>query len=81
MCLSALRGVEAYWYQTEAVRKVLKQFRGRVLLADEVGLGKTVEAGMALKEYLMRGMVRRVLVLTEVHQVVPIFASVEAVLQ
>jgi len=31
------------------VRKVLKQFRGRVLLADEVGLGKTVEAGMRSK--------------------------------
>src|SRR2546423_1476943 len=64
LCLSTLRGVEAYWYQTEAVRKVLKQFRGRVLLADEVGLGKTIEAGMALKEYLMRGMARRVLILT-----------------
>ena len=45
------------------MRKVLKQFRGRVLLADEVGLGKTVEAGMALKEYLLRGMVEQVLVL------------------
>ncbi|MBA3766755.1 MAG: hypothetical protein H0W99_07170, partial [Acidobacteria bacterium] len=54
LCLPALRGVETYWYQTEAVRKVLKQFHGRVLLADEVGLGKTIEAGMALKEYLMR---------------------------
>jgi len=46
------------------VRKVLKQFRGRVLLADEVGLGKTIEAGMVLKEYLLRGMAERVLVLT-----------------
>lgn len=64
LCLPALRNVEAYWYQTEAVRKVLKQFRGRVLLADEVGLGKTVEAGMALKEYLLRGMARRILILT-----------------
>jgi superfamily II DNA or RNA helicase len=64
LCLPTLHNVEAYWYQTEAVRKVLKQFRGRVLLADEVGLGKTIEAGMALKEYLMRGMARRVLVLT-----------------
>ena len=35
------------------MRKVLKQFRGRVLLADEVGLGKTIEAGMVLKEYLL----------------------------
>ena len=38
---------------------MLKQYRGRVLLADEVGLGKTVEAGMVLKEYLLRGMADR----------------------
>lgn len=64
LCLPLLRDIETYWYQVEAVRKVLKQFRGRVLLADEVGLGKTIEAGMALKEYLLRGMAERVLVLT-----------------
>ncbi len=63
LCLPYLKGIETFWYQTETVRKVLKQFRGRVLLADEVGLGKTVEAGMALKEYLLRGMAERVLVL------------------
>ncbi len=64
LCLSALHGVETYWYQVESVRKVLRQFRGRVLLADEVGLGKTIEAGMVLKEYLLRGMAERVLILT-----------------
>jgi superfamily II DNA or RNA helicase len=64
LCLSMLHGVETYWYQVETVRKVLKQFRGRVLLADEVGLGKTIEAGMVLKEYLLRGMAERVLTLT-----------------
>ena len=64
LCLPALRGVEAHWYQIETVRKVLKQYRGRVLLADEVGLGKTVEAGMVLKEYILRGMAERVLILT-----------------
>ncbi len=64
LCLSHLRDVDTYAYQIEAVRKVLKQFRGRVLLADEVGLGKTVEAGMVLKEYLIRGMVERILILT-----------------
>jgi superfamily II DNA or RNA helicase len=64
LCLPHLRGIETYWYQVETVRKVLKQFRGRVLLADEVGLGKTVEAGMVLKEYMLRGMVENVLVLT-----------------
>ncbi|MDQ3667951.1 MAG: SNF2-related protein [Acidobacteriota bacterium] len=64
LCLSQLHDVDAYSYQIEAVRKVLKQFRGRVLLADEVGLGKTIEAGMVLKEYLLRGMAERVLILT-----------------
>lgn len=38
LCLSALRRVEIHWYQVETVLKVLKQYRGRVLLADEVGL-------------------------------------------
>jgi superfamily II DNA or RNA helicase len=64
LCLPHLHGIETFWYQVETVRKVLKQFRGRVLLADEVGLGKTIEAGMVLKEYLLRGMVDSVLVLT-----------------
>ena len=64
LCLSALQGVEAHWYQVETVRRVLKQYRGRVLLADEVGLGKTVEAGMVLKEYILRGMAERILILT-----------------
>ncbi len=64
VCLPQLHGVDHYWYQVETARKVLKQFRGRVLLADEVGLGKTIEAGIILKEYILRGMVRRVLILT-----------------
>ncbi len=40
--------------------------RGRALLADEVGLGKTIEAGLILKEYVLRGLVRRALVLAPV---------------
>jgi superfamily II DNA or RNA helicase len=63
LCLPALHGVETYWYQIETVRKVLKQYRGRVLLADEVGLGKTIEAGMVVKEYMLRGMADRLLIL------------------
>ena len=64
LCLPHLTGVEPLLHQIETVRKVLKQFRGRVLLADEVGLGKTIEAGMVLKEYALRGMAERSLVLT-----------------
>ncbi len=63
LCLEALSGVEKYWYQIETVKKVLKYHRGRVLLCDEVGLGKTIEAGMLLKEYLLRGLVRHALIL------------------
>ena len=41
----------------------MKTFRGRAILADEVGLGKTIEAGLIIKEYMMRGLVRTALVL------------------
>lgn len=64
LCLNAMNGIEKYWYQIETVRKVLKSFHGRVLLSDEVGLGKTIEAGMLIKEYLLRGMIKNVLILT-----------------
>jgi superfamily II DNA or RNA helicase len=64
LCLEHLKGVNHYWYQVETATNVLKRFRGRVLLADEVGLGKTIEAGMLIKEYLLRGLARKILVLT-----------------
>jgi SNF2 family DNA or RNA helicase len=51
-------------YQTETAEAVLRRLRGRAILGDEVGLGKTIEAGLILKEYMLRGMARRVLILT-----------------
>ena len=51
-------------YQVRAAQAVLRRFRGRGLLCDEVGLGKTIEAGLVLKEYLERQMVKRTLILT-----------------
>lgn len=63
LCLDGLSGVEHLPHQIETVRKVLRRFRGRVLLADEVGLGKTIEACLLLREYLLRGLARRVLIL------------------
>ena len=63
LCLEGLRGVEHLPHQIETVRRVLRHLRGGVLLADEVGLGKTIEAGLLLREYLLRGMVKRVLIL------------------
>ena len=60
----SLRGVSRYEHQERTALRVLREMRGRALLADEVGLGKTVEAGLVLKEYAIRGLVRRALILT-----------------
>ena len=63
VCLEALH-FQPFDYQIRAARTALRRFRGRGLLCDEVGLGKTIEAGLALKEYLARRMVSRVLIVT-----------------
>lgn len=62
--LPLLHDVELYPHQLKTVTTVLRRFRGRALLCDEVGLGKTIEAGMILLELLMRKLARRVLILT-----------------
>src|SRR5919199_3093267 len=64
VCLPSLTGIDKHWYQIETARKVLRQLGGRALLADEVGLGKTIEAGLILSEYLARGMIQSLLILT-----------------
>ncbi|MBV8898503.1 MAG: DEAD/DEAH box helicase [Verrucomicrobia bacterium] len=63
LCLPYCR-IDHLEYQLRTALRVTGVLRGRALLSDEVGLGKTVEAGLVLKEYLTRGMVRRYLVLT-----------------
>jgi SNF2 family DNA or RNA helicase len=63
LCLDRLRDVQKYEHQVQACTTVLRRMRGRSLLADEVGLGKTIEAGLVLKEYLLRGLVQRALIL------------------
>jgi len=64
ICLNSLKNVRSFWFQEETTRKILKTFHGRALLADEVGLGKTIEALIVLKEYIQRGMVKSALILT-----------------
>lgn len=51
-------------HQQEGALKILRDLDGRALLADEVGLGKTITAGMVLKECIVRGFVRKALILT-----------------
>ena len=48
-------------HQVSVAHKVISNHPHRFLLCDEVGLGKTIEAGMVLKELRARGTVRRVL--------------------
>jgi SNF2 family DNA or RNA helicase len=51
-------------YQTRAAQIMLRRFRGRGMFCDEVGLGKTIEAGLVIKEYLARNIVQRLMVVT-----------------
>ena len=63
LCLEEL-DVEHYEHQIQTAIRALHQMHGRALLADEVGLGKTIEAGIITKELIQRGLVNTVLVLT-----------------
>ncbi|MBN2137802.1 MAG: DEAD/DEAH box helicase family protein, partial [Sedimentisphaerales bacterium] len=50
-------------HQIRALSRVIANDRVRYLLADEVGLGKTIEAGLILRELKLRGLVKRTLVI------------------
>ena len=57
-------GVRIENYQLVPLLKALRMPRVSLLIADDVGLGKTVEAGLILTELLLRRRIQRVLVLT-----------------
>ena len=57
-------GFTPFDYQLATMQTVLRRMRGRAILADEVGLGKTIEAGLVLSELRMRGLADRALVIT-----------------
>ncbi|MBO2942619.1 DEAD/DEAH box helicase [Paenibacillus sp. F411] len=62
-CLKQIGSLSPLPHQIDTAQKVLFQMSGRAILADEVGLGKTIEAGLILKEYMIRGLVSKVLIL------------------
>lgn len=53
-------------HQILALEKIMGGAYCRYLVADEVGMGKTIEAGLALKELKLRGIVKRVLIVVPV---------------
>jgi superfamily II DNA or RNA helicase len=66
LSVATRRLADALSYQQSAVRKALslENLRPRILLADAVGLGKTLEIGMILSELVRRGRGDRILVVT-----------------
>ncbi|HMC65372.1 MAG TPA: DEAD/DEAH box helicase, partial [Gemmataceae bacterium] len=63
ICLPLVRDMEILEHQVRTAKTVLRRLRGRALLCDEVGLGKTIEAGLVLSELCLRGLARSILVL------------------
>ena len=55
-------GIRLDAYQLEPLRKALRLPRVNLFIADDVGLGKTIEAGLIARELLMRKKVREIVV-------------------
>jgi ERCC4-related helicase len=55
-------GIDVKAYQLEPLRKALLLPRVNLFIADDVGLGKTVEAGLIVRELLLRQKVRRIVI-------------------
>jgi ERCC4-related helicase len=51
-------------YQLVPVVMSLRELRVRMLIADDVGLGKTIEAGLILSELIYRHLIRKILIIT-----------------
>ena len=54
--------IDFYNFQMATALKVLNEMQGLALLADEVGLGKTIETGLILKELIVRDRIRSILI-------------------
>ena len=53
-----------YNYQLVPLVLALEKPEARMLIADDVGLGKTIEAGLIISELVQRGKIKRILILT-----------------
>ena len=57
------KNVSMFDHQILAAQRIKNELGGTALLADEVGLGKTIEAGIIIKEFLTTGLAKTVLIL------------------
>ena len=55
--------VSLFPHQVDTAFTVVNKLKLSALLADEVGLGKTIEAGIIIKELICRGLIRKILIL------------------
>jgi superfamily II DNA or RNA helicase len=55
-------GIKVAWHQLVPLRKALALPRVNLFIADDVGVGKTIEAGLIMQELFLRGQIDRVLV-------------------
>jgi len=62
--LASFAKIDALKHQIDAVKYMLDQDPVRIMLADDVGLGKTIMAGLLIRELLARGRISRVLIIT-----------------
>lgn len=63
IALKHLPHIEFLPHQIDCAKQAIQEMNGRAILADEVGLGKTIEAGLIMKEYMVRGLVKKILIL------------------
>lgn len=60
---AATSAISPWPHQVRVASRILERFPERAMLCDEVGLGKTIEAGLVLRQLLLSGWVRRCLIL------------------
>ena len=67
LTVGPLQLLDSMEYQRQPVAKALEALQPRILIADAVGLGKTLEVGMLLSELIRWGRGERILVVTPKH--------------
>ncbi len=65
IALDAIRTkLTPYNFQMNTALQVINEMNANAILADEVGLGKTIEAGLIMKELLLRGEINSILIIS-----------------